>query len=131
MVVGYVLVGAISSLISSMLALLLGASLRLAFGLYALVGTATVVLAPVARLLASNFADQGYAPTAGDSQNSQSDARLIEPVLDQLVARIEASIRILAIDDDPFILELIPKISEKVGFSELTPAAPAKRPWDC
>ena len=51
------------------------------------------------------------------------ESKLIEPVPDQLVAGTENSIRILAVDDDPFILELIPMISAKVGFSEVTPAA--------
>lgn len=50
-----------------------------------------------------------------------SDAPLSKPAPDQLVA--ETEIRILVVDDDPFILELIPMISAKAGFSQVTPAA--------
>lgn len=121
MMVGYVLVGVLAGLIASVVALLLGASFWLAFGLYTLVGSTTVVLFPVARLLSGNFADQGKVPTARECGNAQSDAPLSKPAPDQLVA--ETEIRILAVDDDPFILELIPMISAKAGFSQVTPAA--------
>lgn len=75
MMVGYVLVGVLAGLIASVVALLLGASFWLAFGLYTLAGSTTVVLLPVARLLAGNFADQGKVPTARECGNAQAMRR--------------------------------------------------------
>ncbi|EAQ24842.1 response regulator [Roseovarius sp. 217] len=141
MVVGYVLVGALAGLIASVVALLLGASFWLAFGLYPLVGSAILVLLPAARMLVGHLADQGKAAIAGDSGNPQGYAPLIEPAPDRPVAVTEAPMRILAVDDDAFILELIPMISAKAGFSEVTPAASGEEalklltgsdtPFDC
>ncbi len=56
MIVGYVLVGSFAGALVSVVALLLGASLWLAFGLYALVGSAVVIIVPTARMLTGDLA---------------------------------------------------------------------------
>ncbi len=123
MIVGYVSVGALAGLLASVLALLVGASFWFALGLFTLVGAATLVLLPVTRLLSGRLADQADAPTTADRWYPQGNAPLADPSSDQLVTATETSMRILAVDDDPFILELVPLISAKAGFAEVTPAA--------
>lgn len=123
MVVGYILVGSVAGLIASFVALLLGASFWLAFGLYVLVGSATLVLLPLTIMLVESVANRGKVRTATGPRDQQGDAPLVDPSPEQMVEVTQAPMRILAVDDEPFILELIPMISAKAGFSEVTPAA--------
>jgi len=123
MIVGYILVGAVVGLLAVVAALLVGASFWLALGLYTLVGSFAVILLPVARMVAGIFIEHGEAPPATGNWNESGNLRLGEPSARQQGAAISASMRILVVDDDPFILELMPKISAKAGFSEVIPAA--------
>jgi len=126
MIVGYILVSALAGLIVSVVAFILGASVWLSIGLYALVGSATLVLAPIARLLVVKFVNRGKTSQTGEGERPQIYGPKLEPVSGQLVAGTERPLRILAVDDDPFILELIPMISAKEGFSNVTVAASGK-----
>lgn len=122
MIVGYILVGALAGLLASVLALLVGASFWFALGLFTLIGSATLVLLPVTRFLLGGLTDK-EGPTTTDRWYPHGNAPPVEPSSDQLVTATETSMRILAVDDDPFILELVPLISAKAGFSEVMPAA--------
>ena len=127
LIVGYVLVGAVAGLLASVTALLFGATVWLALGLYTLVGSFAVILLPVARLIAGIFINHGEAPPAKGNWNETGYLRSWESSARQQGAAINASMRILVVDDDPFILELIPKISANVGFFEVVPAASAEQ----
>ena len=127
MIVGYILIGAIAGLLASVVALLLGASFWLALGLYTLVGSVTVILLPAARMVASILIDLDETPPITDHWNETDNLRLADSSASQQASDIETSMRILAVDDDPFILELIPMISAKTGFSEVAPAASGKQ----
>lgn len=123
MIVGYVLVSVLAGLLASVVALLLGASFWLAFGLYVLVGSAVLILLPAALMVASLLVGRAKAPTATGLWNETGNPHSAEPSASQHHAIVETSMRILAVDDDPFILELIPMISAKAGFSEVVSAA--------
>ena len=127
MIVGYILIGAIAGLLASVVALLLGASFWLALGLYTLVGSVTVILLPAARMVARILIDRDETPPITDHWNETDNLRLADSSASQQASDIETSMRILAVDDDPFILELIPMISAKTGFSEVAPAASGKQ----
>ncbi len=127
MIVGYVLIGALAGLLTSLIAILLGASFWIAFILYALVGSAVVILLPAVHSVASIFKVRDEAPTANNGWNETDNPCSAEPSTSIQDALIETSMTILAVDDDPFILELIPVISAKAGFSEITTAASGER----
>jgi len=78
---------------------------------------------PLTRLLIGNAPDQTTSLTSHDDWIVQRLAPLSELNVVQRVTAVEPLMRILAVDDDPFILELIPKISAKAGFSAVMPAA--------
>jgi len=126
MVVGYILVGSVAGLIASFAAHLLGASLWLAFGLYVLTGSATLVLLPLTVMLFEGVAKRRRGHASMDPINQRGDAPLVRSEANEVAAATKATMRILAVDDEPFILEIIPMISAKAGFSEVTPAASGK-----
>lgn len=122
MILGYILVGAFAGLLTFFAALIFGASFWIALGLYTLAGLVSVILLPVARMIAGILIDRGKAPAITINSNETRNPHFAEPSASRQGAATETSMRILAVDDDPFILELIPKISAKAGFSEVTPA---------
>ena len=66
MVIGYVLVGSLAGLFASVVALLLGATFWLAFGVYVLVGSAALILLPAAQLAVGILGDRAKASTSVD-----------------------------------------------------------------
>lgn len=141
MVIGYLLVAIVAGLAAFVFALLLGTSFLFAFGLYTLVGTVTLILIPSGRFLVGNLVDHSKASVATNRRNLQNDLARAAYDIDRLTVATEAPMRILAVDDDPFILNLIPMISAKAGFSEITSAASggealellanSETPYDC
>lgn len=65
MILGYLLFAIVAAAISSVFALLSGASVLLALGIYTLVGTLTLIVVPLTAILlgASYYRDEGMAPT--------------------------------------------------------------------
>ena len=121
MIVGYVLLGILAGLLASGVALLAGASLWIVLGLYMLIGSITLALLPVAKILLNSLSRQPKA--TANRVYPQGNTAFIVPSVVQSATVTEPSMRILAVDDDPFLLELIPLISAKAGFSEVTLAA--------
>ena len=122
MIVGYILVGSVAGLIASLAALLFGASFWIAFSLYVLVGSATVVMLPLILMLVKSLAKQGMIQGFTDAGHPRGGSQSVDPSPEQLDETIQAPMRILAVDDEPFILKILPMISEKAGFSEVTSA---------
>jgi CheY-like chemotaxis protein len=115
--IGYVLVGVLAGIIGAVLTLILGRSLFQSFLAYITVGTSTTVLIPTILYILdglANFAEQYrfWRNTSNDTDNQKhgSDRKV-------------GAMQILAVDDDPFIRELIPKIAAKAGFDFVTTAA--------
>ncbi|WP_299794412.1 response regulator [uncultured Marivita sp.] len=123
MIVGYIFLGAIVGILAAGVALLLGTSFWLALGIYAVVGAVTIVLFAAIQMVAGILVDRADTPAHADYWNETRTPRPARSSASQQGADAEASMKILAVDDDPFILELIPMISAKAGFSEVTPAA--------
>ena len=127
--IGYLAVGIAAGLVAFVLALGLGASFGLALVSYALGGIGTMVMLAGLMLVRRPHALPHHAiPDAPTSRAVARDA-----------ARV--GLRILAVDDDPFIRELLPKIAARVGCSDVTLAssgqqaldriATAAEPFDC
>lgn len=129
MVLVYLLFGMLTGMVSFVASLILGASFWSALLLYSLVGGAMMALLPLMRMaqvkaagalqdrLAFAEADLLAAPA---SAGAPEPARPAQPVQD-------GAMRILAVDDDPFILELIPKIAARVGCPDVTTASSAEQ----
>lgn len=122
----YLLIGTIAGLISFAIALFLGASFGLALGLYSFVGAVVLFVVPLAQTVLSALVVQ----TSRVATRVLTDRRTglvptdVRTGLSSLETELStAPTRILAVDDDPFILELIPMICSRAGFSEVTPAA--------
>lgn len=120
MIAGYILVGTFAGLLASLGALLSGASYMLAFGLYCLVSSVILILLPMAQIAVHSLVDRQNKESAVDHLTEIDNSSKTKFVSNTLGPVVKTSMRILAVDDDPFILELIPVISAKAGFTEVT-----------
>ena len=120
MIAGYILVGTFAGLLASLGALLSGASYMLAFGLYCLVSSVMLILLPMAQIAVHSLVDRQNKESAVDHLTEIDNSSKTKFVPNTLGPVVKTSMRILAVDDDPFILELIPVISAKAGFTEVT-----------
>jgi DNA-binding response OmpR family regulator len=122
MIVGYIILGIITGLISSAVAVLLGASLWFAFSLYALVGFATVTLLSAAQIIAGRLEGRAKVSIFADHHFGADKSLTTEPLTSHQNAMKEPSMRVLAVDDDPFILTLVETISADVGVLNVVTA---------
>ncbi len=141
MILGYLLVGMMAGLAAFLAALTTGASVWSALLLYSLVGSIGVIAVPLVRFTLGELDDdprrsaheeEAAAKTSSPSCNSLSDEVNLEEADDPLLsAQVEdgsaSPMKILAVDDDPSILELIPLISATAGFFEVTAVSSGKR----
>lgn len=126
MIVGYIVIGTIAGFITFLTAMLLGVSFWPALLLYSLAGSVGIIIVPLIRLTVDMFMGRPVQRMNSDFADVATNSRSAEPIADPggLTGDMRSqSMRILAVDDDSFILELIPMISEKAGFSEVTPAS--------
>lgn len=126
MIVVNIGIGMFAGLVTFLSALILGVSFWPALLLYTLAGTLGLVIVPLMRLAIGTF--EGRADLTSDTSSTaiQTDYSSGHPTADQEVFPTDIQpqpMRILAVDDDPYILELIPMISAKAGFSEVTSAS--------
>lgn len=123
MLAGYLLVGAFVGSLASIAAVVVGAPLWLAFAVYALVGAASVTLLALARMWLSAVASLEKDPS--DTMNtSRSGGWLTDDIIPkQQNTGIKDLTNILVVDDDPFIVEIMPKITAEVGFLKVSAAA--------
>lgn len=129
MIVGYMILGSIVGMIVSVASLIAGGSLWYAFAVYSLAGASTMILVPTVLFtigaLASHLRrqDQAGIDTSKASMTTADTSSAHDGSEDGEAGR---RLRILAVDDDPFILGLIPVISAKAGFPEVTAVASAR-----
>lgn len=139
MVIAYMVLGVLAGVVGFAIALGFGASIWSAVLTYVLVGAGTVGLSGL------------VLPALGRGRAPREQEDFIEPEVElrsSLPSAAETlddadwtTMHILAVDDDPFILELIPKIAATAGFLRVTTAssaavaldliAAAARPFDC
>lgn len=135
--IAFVAIGILAGALSFATALFMGASFWFALMLYSLVGAASVLVAAVIPMIVG-------AKRAGRAEDPQ-DLSTPEPV-SQAAAEPQAylaqgGMRILAVDDDPIILGLIPRIAAEVGCADTTISSSGAqalsileqsfRPYDC
>jgi CheY-like chemotaxis protein len=140
-VLAYVIVGVLAGFAGFLVALGLGASIWSALLVYSLFGGALTFILPLTLMAVGEdrlrvLRDRRLEPD-GDTFHRTRGAALSEAVEEADTLPM----RILAVDDDPFILELIPKIAAKVGCPDVTTASSgaqalsmltsAARPFDC
>lgn len=144
MVIVYLLVGFLAGMISFALALLLGAAPWLAVLSYCFGGALGVAVAGMAFAARNGRmrADADDLPMIVGLESVGASGSLADsPAPANEKAVDAAGMRILAVDDDPFILELIPKIAATAGFPTVATApsamaaldmiAAADQPFDC
>ncbi len=102
---GYVLVGAVTGLLAATATVLAGSPFWVAMLVYTVTATAVMFLVPLVQFAIDDRLAGGAVPGAPP-----------------LSARRAGSMSILAVDDDAFILELLPKITAKTGFADVTGA---------
>jgi DNA-binding response OmpR family regulator len=123
LIIIYLIVGVFFGLFASVVALFWGASLWLALCLYISVGSIAVVLLPAAQMVTGILFDRGKAAPSTDHCNQRKCLKLAKSSASQQGEPFEISMKILAVDDDPFIRELIPIVSAEAGFSEVIAVA--------
>lgn len=139
MVLGFVLLGVFAGTVAFAVVLGFGGSIWSAVATYTLVGAAVLGLTGLVLLLLGR--GQAASEDGDCAETEDTPPRpAARPVVTSAVVE-PTPMHILAVDDDPFILELIPKIAASAGFRRVTTAgsaraaldliAAAARPFDC
>jgi len=138
--IAFVAIGILAGTLSFAIALILGASFWFALLLYSLVGAASVLGASVIYVFRGKRGSRG-ADTWQDVPLAENDGPSVpEPELPAAYLA-QRGMRILAVDDDPIILGLIPRIAAEIGCSDTTISSSgaqalsfleqSSRPFDC
>ncbi|MDO9640876.1 MAG: response regulator [Pseudotabrizicola sp.] len=135
--IAFVAIGILAGAVSFATALFMGASFWFALMLYSLVGAASVLVAAVIPLIVGEKTARG----AEDPQNLPVPEPVSEAVVEPQAYLAQGGMRILAVDDDPIILGLIPRIAAEVGCADTTISSSGAqalslleqsfRPYDC
>ncbi|MFX0543379.1 response regulator [Roseovarius sp. S4756] len=123
MLAGYILLGAFVGSLASIAAVVVGAPLWLAFAVYALVGATSVILLALARMWLSAVASHEKAPSDAMNDSRSGGWLTTDTLPKQQNTGIRELTNILVVDDDPFILEIVPKITAEAGFRKVSAAA--------
>lgn len=140
--IAFVAIGILAGAVSFATALILGASFWSALLLYSLVGAASVILSALITAIGGEKRARGA--------ETRQDTPVPQPVAADVAAEAAAApqaylaqggMRILAVDDDPIILGLIPRIAAEVGCADTTISSSGAqalalleqsfRPYDC
>lgn len=135
--IAFVAIGILAGTLSFAAALILGASFWFALLLYSLVGAASVLGAALIFM----FRDKRGADAWQEESFSENAGPAVpEPEL-PVAYLTQRGMRILAVDDDPIILGLIPRIAAEIGCSDTTISSSgaqalsfleqSARPFDC
>ncbi|MBI6628773.1 response regulator [Pontibaca salina] len=142
MIIGYIVIGILTGLLALVSALVSGASIWSALALYSLVGAIGMITVPLVRFAIGALESEPEAPSNKDVLDAEVEviAPLSPPASEgedlerherpapRVVESGESAppFRILAVDDDPSVLELIPMIAATGGYSDLTTVANGK-----
>lgn len=143
MIVGYILIGIMAGLVAFVAALVAGATIWSALALYSLVGSVAVVMVPLVQLALGALRSDSEASLEEDVSDAEEkvvtpsswahaseDVELVRgdsfaPPTEE-AAQSALPLKILAVDDDPFILELISMIAATAGYHDVTSIADGK-----
>ncbi len=133
MIIGYLLVAMAGGLVGAIAALMFGAGAWYMLAAYSLTGCATIAVLVVTQFFRARRTDKQREIASALALGTGEPATADTPA--------EHQMRILAVDDDPFILDLIPLICAKAGFVDVVTAASgqealalirnAAQPFDC
>ena len=117
MILGYLLIGVTVGFFGAAAAFTAGAPIWALLGVYTLSGSASVVVMAVAHVVAGRFTARSGAQTTTDLQGAidAGEPSVARPVTPLPQRASEARFTILAVDDDPFILDLVDTIAETAG----------------
>lgn len=122
-ILGNIIMGVIAGGTSFGFALILGASPWLAIFVYSLVGSGTIVTMAFVKFAAREVKSQsipGQTLAQPDVVNTAVVTAEVAVEVSKAVPQTgDGTMRILAVDDDSFIQELIPKIAATFGFPEV------------
>ncbi len=122
MILGYVLVGIVAGLVASAVAVLSGASLWFATGVYTLAGFTTVAIFSVVQFILNRLAFSTDVVTHETHIDDVTGVVLSEPASVAEPQFYNGGMRILAVDDDPFILDLVQTIASTTGITDIVTA---------
>lgn len=133
MAVFYLICGILFGTVGSLVAIIAGASPFLAGITYTVTGAVSLGFVSIRHLVLMDSARHGVheaheapvcAPLKQPDPGMALDSRSVPAALNS------KEMKILAVDDDAFILELIPKIASKVGCSDVTTASSGAQALD-
>lgn len=132
---GFLLVGVAAGFLAMAVSLALGMSLWVGLILYSLVGSVVVLLSALARVALSDarVAARPEADLPAATAAAWDGPDPAEPLRSQAgepAGLSQQSMRILVVDDDPFIRELLPKISAEAGFPDVTTVSSGQEALD-
>lgn len=114
MILGYILIGVTVGVFGAAASLVAGASIGSMLGVYTLSGFAGIIVMSVARVVAGQFTARKVPKAKADLQGtSHIDEQSVPVPTPRHVP--EGSFTILAVDDDPFILDLVNTVAEAAG----------------
>lgn len=116
---GYLLLGMFAGLLGFITAVVVGASYWTAFLVYAAVGAVCTVVVP-GFVLAVAALNRRFTPNTAAALNAIATIPQLSAFSADQARAPDQTMTILAVDDEPFILELIPKIAAKAGYPDVT-----------
>lgn len=139
--IAFVTIGVLAGALSFAVALFMGASFWFALMLYSLVGAASVLVTATIPLLLGRSRARGAQSPENLSLSEAVDALVSDFFSEPEAYLAQGGMRILAVDDDPIILGLIPRIAAEVGCADTTISGSGAqalsileqsfRPYDC
>lgn len=84
MILGYIFLAIVAGSLSSLAALLFGASFLFAFGVYTLVGTLTLVILPLTAMLIAAYSPQGNGRSASHRRSRNQNVDLGAASIDRV-----------------------------------------------
>ncbi len=119
----YVIVGTFVGMVGGFVATVFGASLWTAFFLYTLIGAVSILVLAVVRSAHGVEADQNLSNAPDVCDVAYGRPHRLPAKAPTAPHADNGMMKILAVDDDAFILELIPKIASMVGCPNVTTAS--------
>jgi len=128
LILGYIIAGVAAGLIAFFVALARGYSFLSAIGIYMLIGSSAVLSAALLFFVTDSVMRRfGLGRNAKQAASEATEITGTDPMNG---LGTNDAIRILAVDDDPFILDFVPVIAGKAGFADITVASSAEEALD-
>ncbi|WP_417808341.1 response regulator [Thioclava sp.] len=128
MILGYIIAGVSAGFVAFFVALARGYSFLSAVGIYMLIGSSAVLGAALLFFATDSVMRRfGLGRNAKQAQSEAIEITGTEPMIGR---GANDAIRILAVDDDPFILDIVPAIAGNAGFADVTVASSAEEALD-